>query len=127
MKRLAVRVAMALAVVTSLAFVTPLMAAAKSPPVSAIVQAYHVALRAYNFAKMKIDQSFHQSMEQARLVETDALSASTSPAQSLLARAQFNVARATAITTWDSSLKKLGAPPKAAGDNLNTHEAGGAN
>lgn len=112
MKRLAGRAALALAVATSLAFITPLMAGAKTPPAPTIVQAYQAALHTYNGAKIKIDRAFHQAIQQARLEEIDALSTSTSPAQSLLARAQFNVARSTAITTWDSALKKLGAPPK---------------
>ena len=113
MKQFAGRTAVALAVATSLALASPLIAAAKSPPVPAVVQAYHAALRTYNHAKMKIDQAFHQAMVQARLVELDALNSSESPAEGLLARAQFNVTRATAITTWDSALKKLGTPPKA--------------
>ena len=112
MKQFAGRTAVALAVATSLSLASPLMAAAKSPPVPAVVQAYQVALRAYNHAKIKIDQAFHRSMVQARLVELDALSSSQSPAENLLARAQFNVTRATAITTWDSALKILGTPPK---------------
>ena len=112
MKQFAGRTAVALAVATSLALATPLIAVAKSPPVPAVVQAYHVALRAYNHAKIKIDRTFHHAMVQARLVELDALDSSESPAQNLLARAQFNVTRATAITTWDSALKMLGVPPK---------------
>lgn len=106
------RTTFALFMATTFAMGVPGLASAKDTPTLTPVEQYQLALRTYDHAKFVINRTFHKAIESDRDTEIAALQDAQSPAESLIARADFNVARATDITTWVNALKKLGGPPK---------------
>ena len=111
MRKFAGRAVLTLTMVTSLALVTPVIADAKTPP-QPTMQQYRAELRLYNHEKSVINQTFHAAIASAKATEVAALALAQPPAQKFLARTDFNEARATDISTWQSALKNLGPPPK---------------
>lgn len=112
MSKFAGRTVVALAMVASLALVTPVNAGAKTvrPPLT--MPQYRVAFHQYQVAKDLIDRTFHDSIALAKATEVAAMAAARTPAQKYLARVDFNEARATDVANWQTALNTLGPPPQ---------------
>jgi uncharacterized protein YbjT (DUF2867 family) len=115
--KLAGRTVLTLAMVASLALVAPVIAGAKTLHPPTPLQQYRTALHAYQQAKESIDLTLHQSIASAKATEVAALSAAKTPAQTFLARVDFNEARATDVANWQTALSNLGPPPQPPANN----------
>lgn len=116
-RKLAGRTVLTLAMMASLALVAPVSAGAKTLHAPTPLEQYRTALHAYQQAKESIDLTLHDSIASAKATEVAALLAAKTPAQTFLARVDFNEARATDVANWQTALSNLVAPTQPLGSN----------
>jgi hypothetical protein len=109
-KTLVKRAVLALAMVASLAFLTPALAYATNPPGPTPIQLYHIELKSYNHSVAMIQKTFVQAIANAKVAKRRGLLAATTPAQKSVVIADYNVAINVATTNRQNALNSLKKP-----------------
>jgi len=109
-KTLVKRAVLALAMVASLAFLTPALAYAKNPPVPTPIQQYRTELKAYDHSVAIIQTTFEQAIASAKVAKRRGLLVAKTPAQKSVVIADYNVAINVATTNRQNALNALKKP-----------------
>lgn len=110
MKTLVKRAVLALAIVASLAFLTPALAYAKNPPGPTPIQQYRTELKAYDHSVAIVQKTFVQAIASAKVAKRRGLLIATTPAQKSVVIADYNVAINVATTNRQNALNSLKKP-----------------